>query len=57
MSCDHCVRAVRGELDKLPGVARVSVDLDSKAVVVEGDQLESGAVWAAVEAAGYRAEP
>jgi hypothetical protein len=42
---------VRGELDKIPGVARVSFDLDSKAVVVEGDNLEPAAVWAAVEAA------
>jgi copper chaperone CopZ len=57
MSCEHCVRVVRGELDKIPGVARVSFDLDSKVVVVEGDKLEPAAVWAAVEAAGYQAEP
>jgi len=55
MSCGHCVSSVRGEIEKLPGVSDVSVDLDSGSVTVESaDPLDAAAVSAAVETAGYR---
>ncbi|MEA3218639.1 MAG: hypothetical protein QOJ19_4795 [Acidimicrobiia bacterium] len=54
MSCDHCVRAVRDELSRLPGVERVDVDLDSGLVTLHGDfPVAQADVRAAVEEAGY----
>jgi copper chaperone len=55
MTCGHCVAAVRGEIAKVPGVERVSVDLATKAVVVAGTGVDRDLVWAAVEEAGYEA--
>jgi copper chaperone CopZ len=54
MTCEHCVRAVTGELSALPGVADVRVDLAAGAVTVTSDApLPDGAVRAAVDEAGY----
>jgi copper ion binding protein len=54
MTCDHCVRAVSGEVGRIAGVRRVDVDLASGTVTVESDQpLTDDAVRAAVEEAGY----
>ena len=55
MTCGHCVATVRGEIEKVPGVEGVAIDLDSKVVVVSGTELNEGAVWAAVDEAGYEA--
>jgi copper ion binding protein len=55
MSCGHCEAAVKSEVGKVAGVASVSVDLDSKDVVVTGDPLDVDAIIAAVDAAGYEA--
>jgi copper chaperone CopZ len=55
MTCCHCVSAVRGELAKVPGVEAVSVDLDTKTVVVTGTGVDRDLVWAAVDEAGYEA--
>ena len=55
MTCGHCMEAVRGEIEKVPGVDRVAVDLDTKAVVVTGTGVDRAAVWAAVDEAGYEA--
>lgn len=54
MSCGHCEAAVRGEVEKVSGVAAVEVDLESKRVVVRGD-FDDAAVRAAIEEAGYEA--
>ncbi|WP_328349519.1 heavy-metal-associated domain-containing protein [Streptomyces sp. NBC_00445] len=54
MTCDHCVQAVSSELGGLPGVEDVQVDLPSGQVTVTSDQqLDPGAVAAAVDEAGY----
>ncbi len=54
MTCDHCVRAVTGELLLLPGVQRVDVDLESGAVTVISDNpLDRAEVAEAVDEAGY----
>ncbi|MFI6680114.1 heavy-metal-associated domain-containing protein [Kribbella sp. NPDC050470] len=54
MSCGHCVRFVTEELETLPGVESVSVDLPTELVTVVSEHvLEPAAVRAAVEAAGY----
>ncbi|HKY15490.1 MAG TPA: cation transporter [Microthrixaceae bacterium] len=53
MTCGHCVNAVTGELNKLPGVNNVDVDLGTGAVTVTSDQpLETDAVRVALDEAG-----
>ena len=55
MTCGHCKAAVEGEIGKLGNVTSVAVDLDTKAVVVQGDALNQDAVFAAVDEAGFEA--
>jgi copper chaperone CopZ len=55
MSCGHCEASVKAEVAKVPGVASVSVDLDSKDVEVVGDSLDIDALVAAVDEAGFEA--
>jgi copper chaperone len=55
MTCGHCEAAVKGEIGKLAGVTRIDVDLTTKAVVVEGADLDLAAVVAAVDEAGFDA--
>jgi copper ion binding protein len=57
MTCDHCVRAVTSEVGRVAGVDHVDVDLDTKLVVVRGTDVDRGAVWEAVDEAGYQAVP
>jgi copper chaperone len=53
VSCDHCVAAITAEVEKLPGVADVEVDLEAKRVSVAGSQLDDSAIRAAIDEAGY----
>lgn len=54
MHCDHCVRAVRDEVARLPGVEHVEVDLASGLLTVtSGSGVPEAEVTAAVAAAGY----
>jgi copper chaperone CopZ len=53
MHCRHCQEAVTEELEGVPGVESVQVDLDSKVVTVTGDALDDGALRAAIGEAGY----
>jgi copper chaperone CopZ len=54
MTCGHCVRAVSAEIERLPGVRRVEVDLATGVVRVSSDRpLEPELVRAAVDEAGY----
>ena len=55
MSCGHCEGAVRTEVSKVVGVESVSVDLDTKDVVVAGADLDQDAIVAAIDEAGYEA--
>ena len=55
MTCDHCVNAVRSEVAGVAGITDVQVDLDTKLVRVEGEDIDDAAVFAAVEEAGYEA--
>lgn len=55
MTCEHCVRAVRGALESLPGVGQVDVDLASGQVRVAVDEeADRAAMVAAIEEEGYR---
>jgi copper chaperone len=54
MTCEHCVRAVTGEISALPGVNGVRVDLGTGAVTVtSAAPLADEQVRAAVDEAGY----
>ena len=54
MSCDHCARAVRAEIGKLPGVAEIDVDVAVGRVRITGQSLPGDAALRdAVEEAGY----
>lgn len=55
MTCEHCTKAVSGEVGAVPGVAGVEVDLDTKLVTVTGEGLDDEALRAAIEEAGYEA--
>lgn len=53
MTCGHCVASVTEEVQQIPGVSEVNVDLASGAVTVTSDSpLDPTTVKAAVEEAG-----
>lgn len=54
MTCDHCVSSVRSEVQALPGVAEVRLDLASGRLDVMGSQaIRTAEIAAAVAEAGY----
>ena len=53
VSCEHCVAAITGEVNKIDGVSDVDVSLEDKRVTVTGDHLNDDAVRAAIDEAGY----
>ena len=55
MSCGHCKAAVTAGLEGVPGVRGVDVDLDTKLVVIRGDELDDDALRVAIADAGYEA--
>ncbi len=54
MTCDHCVEAVKGALERTPGVDKAQVDLQAGQALVEGSG-DVQTMLQAVEAEGYRA--
>ena len=52
ISCDHCKRAIEGEVGSVAGVDTVDVDVESRTVRVVGDAADD-AVLAAIDEAGY----
>jgi copper chaperone len=57
MSCDHCKVAITGEVEQVAGVESVDIDLDTKLVRVAGEDVDEATVVAAIDEAGYDAEP
>lgn len=53
MSCQHCVRAVREALERVPGVTVSRVDVGRAAVSYDAAQSTPAAIAAAVTDAGY----
>ena len=55
MSCEHCVKAVTGAVEALPGVSSVAVDLTAKTVTVEHDPgiTDVTKIKAEIEEQGY----
>ena len=58
MGCAACVEAVQAALASVPGVVRAVVELEGGAAEVEaGGAVEATDLMAAVERAGYEANP
>ncbi|AEI13608.1 MULTISPECIES: heavy-metal-associated domain-containing protein [Cellulomonas] len=61
MTCGNCVKHVTSELEALPGVTDVQVDLvvggSSRVTVTSQDPLSDEAVAGAVDEAGYAVTP
>ncbi len=61
MTCGHCVQHVTTELEVLPGVTGVAIDLavggSSQVTVTSDEPLSDEAVAAAVDEAGYAVTP
>ena len=55
MSCGHCKTAVTEEVERVAGVDAVEVDLETKRVVVRGENVSDEDVRAAIVDAGYEA--
>jgi copper chaperone len=53
MTCEHCVAAVKGEVDAVAGAELVTVELDSGRLTVLATELDDEAIREAVEEAGY----
>jgi copper chaperone len=53
VSCGHCRAAITAEVEKVPGVASVDVDLQAKRVTVAGESVDEAAVRAAIAGAGF----
>lgn len=56
MHCGNCERAVKQEVSNVDGVDTVEVDLETKLVVVRGDDLSDDELRAAIDEAGYEVE-
>lgn len=55
MTCGHCASSVREEINEIPGVTGVNVDLESGRVDIESNtEIDSAAITAAVDEAGYK---
>ena len=52
ISCGHCKQAIESEVSKLADVSTVSVNIDARTVLVEGDASDE-AIRAAIDEAGY----
>lgn len=56
MTCAHCERAVRAEVDAIPGVTDVAVDAAAGSLrLTSATPVDDAAVLAAVAEAGYEA--
>jgi len=53
MSCDSCRATIAEEVSEVAGVDEVAVDLQTKIVVVRGEDVVDAAVRAAITEAGY----
>lgn len=54
MSCEHCVRAVKGALEAVPGVAVETVEIGTATIGYEPARASLDDVAAAVAEEGYR---
>lgn len=57
MSCDHCIRAVRGALEGVDGATVESVELGTAQVRYDPEQTSPARLADAVSDEGYEAVP
>jgi copper chaperone len=57
MTCGHCSAAIAEEVQQVPGVGGVEVDLDGGTVTVRGADADDAAIRAAIDEAGYQVRP
>lgn len=55
MTCEHCVRAVRGALEKVPGAEVESVEIGAATVKVDPERVSDEALVDAIADEGYTA--
>ena len=55
MHCGHCKASVTEEVSAVDGVEGVDVDLDTKLVVIRGENLDDAKLREAIEEAGFEA--
>ena len=55
MSCNHCTGSVQKALEKIPGLSRISVDLDKGEASFENDGVAREDICAAIKAIGFEA--
>lgn len=53
MTCSHCEKAVKEALENLNGVNSVDVNLKTKEVKVEGENLDNNKIKEAIDAIGF----
>ena len=53
--CAHCALSIREEVSEVEGVDEVVVDLETKLVTIQGNELDDAALRAAIGEAGYEA--
>ena len=56
MTCEHCVRAVRGRLEKTPGVQVERVEIGSATVRLDSRKTSVADLQDAISDEGYTAE-
>lgn len=56
MTCEHCVRAVRGRLEQTPGVRVDQVNIGSATIRLDPEQASLDDVQDAISDEGYTAE-
>lgn len=55
MTCGHCATSVREEVENIPGVTGVDVDLASGKVTIDSEgPIQTDAIQGAVQEAGYQ---
>jgi copper chaperone CopZ len=52
ISCDHCKRAIEGEVSQVPGVSSVEVTVATRMVRVDGS-ADDAQIRVAIQAAGF----
>ncbi|MFS2280793.1 heavy-metal-associated domain-containing protein [Microbacterium sp. OR21] len=58
MTCGHCEMSVREEVEKIAGVESIDVSAQTgRLVVTSAAEVDTDAVVAAVDEAGYKAVP
>ena len=53
ISCDHCVRAITTEVSAVAQVVKVTVDIPSKIVTIDHQNVPATTLVAAINEAGF----